>query len=113
MRSSASQVDVVEAEHLATGVALVGLASLLSRSHMTAARHVVGLVFVGASLVWLLKDHPFQGPVIAVVRGLTASTRTTGWRSSRRSSDSPSSCPGHGDSHRSHLTGPSPDGEAQ
>lgn len=54
---------------VAIGLALVGLASLLSRSHMTAARHVVGLVFVGASLVWLLKDHPFQGPVIAVVRG--------------------------------------------
>ena len=47
---------------VAIGLALVGVASLLSRSHMTAARHVVGLGFVGASFVWLLKDHPFQGP---------------------------------------------------
>ena len=54
---------------VAIGLALVGAASLLSSSHMTAARHVVGLAFFGASFVWLLKDHPFQGPVIAVVRG--------------------------------------------
>jgi hypothetical protein len=54
---------------VAIGLALVGVASLLSRSHMAAARHVVGLGFFGASFVWLLKDHPFQGSVIAVVRG--------------------------------------------
>lgn len=52
---------------VAFGLALVGVASLLSRSHMNAARRVVGLGFVGASIVWLFKDHPFQGPVIAGV----------------------------------------------
>jgi hypothetical protein len=55
-----SKRDVV-----AMGLAIVGLASLLSRSHMTAARHVIGIGFVGASLFWLLEPHPFQGPVIA------------------------------------------------
>ena len=52
---------------VAFGLAVVGVASLLSRSHMNAARHVVGVGFVGAALVWLFKDHPFQGPVIAGV----------------------------------------------
>ncbi len=50
---------------VAIGLAVLGLASLMGRSHMTAARHIIGLGFIGASLVWLLKPHPFEGPVIA------------------------------------------------
>ena len=83
---------------VAIGLALVGLASLLSRSHMTAATPRRR-----ARLRRGVTRLAVEGPPVPGRRwsrscaALTASTRTTGWRSSRRSSDSPSSCPGRGD----------------
>ncbi|MGD9705436.1 MAG: hypothetical protein AB7Q42_22475 [Acidimicrobiia bacterium] len=52
---------------VAIGLCVSGIVSLLSRSRMTAARHIVGFALVGAALVWLLKPHRFQGPVVAIV----------------------------------------------
>jgi hypothetical protein len=59
-----SKRDVIVA-----GLLVAAVVSIASRSRFSAVRRLLGLGFVAIGAAWMLKSHPYEGPVVATVNG--------------------------------------------